>query len=89
LLTSGTDPALRTQAASWTGRTRGAAVSGLCAALLVLYILVLATPGMRHFFELAVPGPAAVLTSIVGAALAVGSLWLTSDRFVPGRGWPA
>ena len=26
------------------------------------------------------------MTSIVGTAFAIGALWLTDDRFVPGRG---
>jgi cation-transporting ATPase E len=68
---------------------RGAAVSILAGALLGLYALVLVTPAVRDFFELVVPGFAAVVTSIVGAALAIGSLWLTSDRFIPGRQAPA
>jgi cation-transporting ATPase E/undecaprenyl-diphosphatase len=65
---------------------RGAAVSMLAGALLGLYVLVLVTPAARDFFELAVPSFGGVIASIVGAALAIGSLILTSDRFVPGRG---
>jgi magnesium-transporting ATPase (P-type) len=67
-------------------RLRSAAVSMLCLALLGLYALVLAVPGAREFFELAVPGPAACVTAVVGAGLAVAGLWLTDDRFVPGGG---
>jgi len=67
---------------------RGNAVSVLAGALLGLYALVLATPSAREFFELVVPGVAAVATSVTGASLAIGSLWLTSDRFIPGRGAP-
>ena len=72
-----------------SGRTRGAWVSALAFGLLALYVLVLATPSVREFFDLAVPGFAAVVTSLVGAALAIGSLWMTGDRFVPGRSRPA
>jgi magnesium-transporting ATPase (P-type) len=68
-----------------SGRWRGAAVSALCAGLGALYLLVLALPSTRSFFELAAPGPAVLVTSAVGVALAVVGLWLTDDRFVPGR----
>ena len=65
-------------------RLRGAAVTMLCAALLGLYAVVLAVPSLREFFELAVPGPAACVTALVGAGLAVTGLWLTDERFIPG-----
>ncbi len=68
-----------------TGPRRGPAVSLLCAALGGLYIVVLAVPGLRSFFELDVPGLGMVLISAAGAGLAIGFLWLTDDRFVPGR----
>jgi P-type E1-E2 ATPase len=65
------------------GRTRSAAVTALVAALGVVYILVLATPALRSFFGL--DGSLALFpTAVVGSALAVGGLWLTDDRFVPG-----
>jgi cation-transporting ATPase E len=69
-----------------SGRVRGAAVAGLCLALLVVYVLVLLTPGLRDFFELAGLGPLIVILSAVGAALAIGGLWLTDERFVPWQG---
>ncbi len=69
-----------------SGRVRGTAVSTLCFVLAVLYLLALAAPPTRHFFDLAAPGPGILVISIVGTAFAVGSLWLTDDRFVPGRG---
>jgi cation-transporting P-type ATPase E len=56
----------------------------LTGAMLVLYALVLAAPGTRHFFALTIPGPGGVFLALAGAALAVGGLWLTDDRFVPG-----
>jgi cation-transporting P-type ATPase E len=68
-----------------TGPRRGPAVSVLCAALGGLYLVVLAVPGLRSFFELDVPGLGMVLISAAGAGLAIGFLWLTDDRFVPGR----
>jgi cation-transporting ATPase E len=69
-----------------SGRVRGAAVAMLCVALLVLYVLVLLTPGLRGFFELAGLDPVIVIVSAFGAGLAVGGLWLTDERFVPWQG---
>ena len=67
------------------GRRRGAAVSTLCIALAVAYFLILLAPSGRDFFELAVPGPAILVIAAAGSAFALGGLWLTDDRFVPGR----
>ena len=67
-----------------SSRLRGAAVTTLCAALLAAYGVVLALPGTREFFELALPGPAAWATAIGGAGLAIAGLWLTDERFAPG-----
>jgi enamine deaminase RidA (YjgF/YER057c/UK114 family) len=66
------------------GRRRGAAVSALCLVLLSLYVLALVLP-THEFFELAVPNVAIAVVSVAGAALSVFTLWLTGDRFVPGR----
>ena len=71
-----------------SGRRRGAAVSVLCAALGVFYFLLLLTPTARDFFELAVLGPAILAISAAGTAFALAGLWLTDDRFVPGRVGP-
>ncbi len=57
----------------------------LCVSLAVLYIAILAVPGLRSFFDLVVLGPASVLVALVGAGLSIGFLWLTDDRFVPLR----
>jgi cation-transporting P-type ATPase E len=67
-----------------TTRRRAAAVGTLAGAMLVLYALVVAAPGTRHFFALTIPGPGGVFLALAGAALAVTGLWLTDDRFVPG-----
>jgi cation-transporting ATPase E len=67
-----------------TGRRRTAAIGALIAAMLFLYAVVLAIPGARHFFALTIPGPGQTYVALAGAALAVGGLWLTDDRFVPG-----
>ena len=68
------------------GRKRGTAVSVLCAALMAIFLLVLIAPAGRDFFELAALGPAIAVISIAGIGLAIGGLWLTDERFVPGRG---
>ena len=66
-----------------TTQRRAAAIGTLTGAMLVLYALILATPGTRHFFALTIPGPGGVFLALAGAALAVIGLWLTDDRFVP------
>ena len=66
-----------------TGGRRTRAVVGLVAGLGLLYLIVLAIPGVRDFFELTVPGLRILITSAVGASLAIGFLWLTHERFVP------
>jgi magnesium-transporting ATPase (P-type) len=68
-----------------SGFRRSAWVAILCVVLAVAYGLTLAAPGLRSFFQLAVPSAAAMTAAFVGAALAVGGLVLTDDRFVPGR----
>jgi cation-transporting P-type ATPase E len=72
-----------------TSRRRAAAVGTLTGAMLLLYAIVLAAPGTRHFFALTIPGPGGIFLALAGAALAIGGLWLTDDRFVPGalRAW--
>jgi len=71
-----------------TSRTRAAAVGALSAAMLALYLVVVALPGTRDFFALTVPGAGGAFLALAGAALAVTGLWLTDDRFVPGA-WRA
>jgi cation-transporting P-type ATPase E len=67
-----------------SGRARSAAVSSLCLGLLGAYVVVLAVPFSREFFDLAIPGPAGWLTAAGGAGLAIAGLWLTDERFIPG-----
>ena len=67
------------------GRTRGVAIAGLCAAMLVLYILVLAFPATRNFFELSVPNAPIILSALGGSLLAILGLAAMDERFVPGR----
>jgi len=66
-----------------SSRVRGYMVGGLCLALFALYLVVLALPGWREFFEVAAPDAAIVICSIAGAALAVTGLALTDERFLP------
>ncbi|HEY7206619.1 MAG TPA: HAD-IC family P-type ATPase [Gaiellaceae bacterium] len=68
-----------------SGRRRTTAVSVLVGGLLALYAVVLALPATRDFFQLAVPGPAAILISLLGAGVAIAGLAVSSDSFVPGR----
>ncbi len=68
-----------------TSKRRARLVGILCASLLAVYVAVLVVPGLRRFFELAVPNPAALVLIAVGSAVAIGLLWLTDDRFVPLR----
>ena len=67
------------------GRRRGAGITALCLGMLALYVVVLAAPWARSFFELGLPGAATVATAVAGAALAIGGLAVVDDRFVPGR----
>jgi P-type E1-E2 ATPase len=60
-------------------------IAALCGSLFVLFLLVVALPGPREFFDLARPSVGGWLAAILGSALAIGFLWLTDDRFVPGR----
>ena len=57
-------------------RLRRNLVSLMCVALAGVYALALALPATRHFFELATPTPAIVLTALSGAALSMGCLYL-------------
>jgi cation-transporting P-type ATPase E len=68
-----------------TGGPRDRWVGLLCGGLLLLYFVVLALPGLRAFYELVVPSFGGWLAIILGSGLAIGFLWLTDDRFVPGR----
>ncbi len=68
-----------------TGSRRDRWVGLLCGGLLLLYGVVLALPGMRSFYELEIPSAGGWLAAILGSGMAIGFLWLTDDRFVPGR----
>jgi cation-transporting ATPase E len=68
-----------------SGRRRTTVVTALVVALLALYGLVLAVPATRDFFQLTVPGPGAVVISLLGAGVAIAGLAVSSDSFVPGR----
>jgi P-type E1-E2 ATPase len=66
-----------------SGRVRGAAVTLLCSVLAGLYVLILLTPPVRHYFDLAAFDPVLIVIAAFGALLAVVGLWFTDDRFVP------
>jgi cation-transporting P-type ATPase E len=65
------------------GGVRTAAVSTLCGSLLAVYLVVVALPFTRSFFELDVPGFGGWVIVILGATVAIAGLALTDDRFVP------
>jgi magnesium-transporting ATPase (P-type) len=64
---------------------RGAAVTTLCIAMLAVYLIALALPFTRAFFDLDVPGVGGWVIIVGGAAIAVAGLCLTDERFLPGR----
>jgi len=68
-----------------SSKRRNYVVGGLCVALFALYITVLSLPSLRGFFELSSPDPVVLICSIIGAALSVGGLVLSDERFIPGR----
>lgn len=72
-----------------TSTLRARLVGLLCGGLLAVYVVVLLIPGLRRFFELAIPNAGSLLLIILGAGTAIGFLWLTDDRFVPMRNRPA
>jgi hypothetical protein len=66
-----------------TGFRRLQWVTGLCGAMLVLYVLVLALPSTRDFFMLDIPGFRILVATAIGTTLAIGFLWTVSERFWP------
>ena len=68
-----------------TSRRRAAAIGTLTGAMLVLYALVIAAPGTRHFFALDDSrAPAGSSSRSPAPRSRSTGLWLTDDRFVPG-----
>jgi cation-transporting ATPase E len=67
------------------GRRRGSAVTSLCLLLGGLYLAALLLEPAREFFALSAPTPAILLTAATGAILAAIGLWLSDERFAPGR----
>jgi magnesium-transporting ATPase (P-type) len=65
------------------GRRRGMLVGALCLGLWILYMLIVAFSGTRHFFDLAIPDPWPAAAIIGGAGLAIAGLVLTDERFIP------
>jgi cation-transporting ATPase E len=70
-----------------SGRRRGTAVLALCLTLGAAYVAVLVAPWARDFFALAAPGALIAATALVGAGFAITGLWLTDERFAPGRAY--
>jgi cation-transporting ATPase E len=63
-----------------SGLRRGAAVTTMCVLLALVYLVVLAVPPSRGFFELAVPGPTIWLLSAAGTFLSLALLWAAGIR---------
>ena len=57
-------------------RVRSALVGGMCAVMGALYVLALALPATRTFFELTVPSPGMVATAILAGSASIGALAL-------------
>ncbi len=70
-----------------SGRRRSTAVGMLCVALAEAYALVLTAAPLREFFALSAPEPLVLGAALGGAAFSLAGLWLTDERFVPGRSW--
>jgi len=68
-----------------TSTKRARLVGTMCGMLFIAYLLVLVLPGLRRFFELAVPNPPSLILIALGCVIAIGFLWLTDDRFIPLR----
>ncbi len=58
-------------------------VSLLCGLMLVAYAMALSWAPASEFFEVDRPNPFAFTAALLGAALAIGGLWITDDRFAP------
>ena len=55
-------------------RRRRLAVSGLCAAMALLFALALVIPGLRDFYELATPTAESVVAWAAGSAIGIGAM---------------
>jgi hypothetical protein len=67
------------------GRRRGSVVVTLCVLLAAAYLAVLLFPPTGRFFAVSAPSPLILVTAMTGAALAAIGLWLSDERFAPGR----
>jgi cation-transporting P-type ATPase E len=70
------------------GRRRGSVVLGMCFLLAGAYLAILLLPSSRAFFALAGPSPLVLVTALSGATLALLGLWMSDERFAPGRAVP-
>jgi magnesium-transporting ATPase (P-type) len=56
------------------GGRRGIAVGALCAAMALVFLLALAIPFLRHFYELTTPTGDAVVAWAIGSAVGIGGM---------------
>jgi cation-transporting P-type ATPase E len=68
------------------GRGRSEAIIGMCTVLGALYVLALALPPVRRFFELADPSVGIVMTALIGALVSIAAL--ATAGFAPGAREP-
>jgi cation-transporting ATPase E len=61
-------------------RLRRNLISLMCAALAGVYVVAFILPFTRHFFQLAVPTPAIVLSALGGAAISIACLYLAQPE---------
>lgn len=64
------------------GRRRTRVVSLMCAVLAAVFVVVVAVPGLRAFFDLASPTVGMVATAVVASLLSIGAL--AAAGFAPG-----
>jgi cation-transporting ATPase E len=65
------------------GSRRRLIIGAMCAGLAAVYLLAIAVPFSRRFFELSAPGPELAAMALAGAAVAIVALYLSG--FAPGR----
>jgi cation-transporting P-type ATPase E len=58
-------------------RRRSALVGGMCTMMAGLYVLALALPATRTFFQLTVPTPGMIATALLASATSIGALALS------------
>jgi hypothetical protein len=66
------------------GRRRSEAIAGMCVILALAYVVALALPATRHFFDLASPTVGMLATALCASAVSISALAVSG--FTPGSG---